>query len=1659
MGQQAIDFAGVVDRIQYDPGTDLAAGGDAGALFSGAADMFIQANSIEDPDEINRIKKIAANQTDFNRTLRTQGRDFKKTSEFMKTQAPLELTGVSQEERLSEIDRWEEATKKAALDSPQFSAYNDIEFQVGQMAHQERRKVTGQDTGIVKDKLSRFAGSFSTRPIRAIASITDSDSLREAADATELWLEANPEMDQDLSSDIASGLGDAVVSIGVYAGGTALAGPQAGAAAAFSYNAALGYAESYEQVFSATGDQDKAIAAGVASLPGAVVETLADKFIGGKFVTGQLAKRFAAATSVNAKRQVLKEALQDSTVRQAAFKAAQSALVESSAETTGELMRGIGRLAVVDDVGLPEDVRANLFPDAKELTRSALVGGIIGGGLGGAGGVVEVKTKKKEIEKALKQRNIPEAVSAASETEITKEEQQQTTITERTKEEDAETKDETQVDREQREIDTRRTDEGRKQGERGVGGEGALARSGPVPEGSKPDEQPDLTKKPVTEEDAASDEGRSIDGPQEPEVTDPQEEARTEILEKLSEEDVSDAKPTGKALPFNQIDKEVSKLKKLRPTGPKQRQLYKEVKSVINYGGRNMYPALAKKDPALAQQWLELVEEVNSGTRFEEPIEDKISEAQGLKFKAQEHFFNQRMARIVKHNPEFADAVSLDHFRSDPQILNRMAAEGVFSDPAVDSRQEALEQTREKQLEDLRTELSDSVDAFKTIDRDEFIKLSGGKRNQKWAGKLYDRISNIDPSKYQDAATLKNHLAAINSSVNEGGASTVGLEPLMIDDEVSAFEDLVSTSSIAGTTRSSTVFGFMEGAHDKIRGARQQIRALSKHATTQEFFQKKVTAPFRAAMERFRSAEAESVQWFDKKKKDLGLSGKLGFGGISGERLHIMGMLTYLRQVGEGQSPDTALANRFANMRNSLQRQIENRYGSQINMIGKGARRLMNVLDSMEQNVAPGLDGSADAFSQLYDEMLTEPERKLIDATIKHIEDKYRDDVKFAMETVYGEPFIEVEQYLSDQQIPLDGREAAGQARQLPIDARADAIAHQHNFEAGELGHMAPTHERTNQLGENRILVTNFERLAKGTFKQVAFEANTAVERKILNRKLRDGGALEKAVNTEGGTHVPGLNRMNHLRDAYRKEIINEIHRTDFTSSFNKAVNDGVAVVSVAALNSAKHLYAQPLSAFAHFGVSNATDPTSWKFLGEALSGSIMDQDMKDFIKTHVGSIVTRTSDDPITDQQLGIGDVGPSMDRAKFIKQLGEKTKDVSTWMIRQGDKMSARPVFLAEYALAERRRMKREGLQQTINSLTDIDWNNPNQESLTEALDNLEDNVNTSRTAAKGELFQNNNTYATAFRSALFAFQGHTFNLASQAEIEFRNLKEWGFDLQRPEVRQAAKLLASITAQTAVFRLLSHATTLGVAGIAGAYLAGTEETEGAGDDEYDKLIKRKAFLDQLDPKSPVVKAQKQAVIEEIRYAEGIRNMQQDRKAKMQSGGQLATTVLNDTLSSMFVPFTIAESVGNLTVPNIVLTAWDRGERESFQQVKEDTLKRLRERRNLAKKHGAVPSVTRLEKEIATIEASNYVPLAPPKFISQPTPGPFGMGFKSVTDGIELAQDAIAGNQEVSTNDLILWISSFGLAPNELKGFLREIDKYEDRHDEMIRKSDEDNR
>lgn len=375
--------------------------------------IFAQKYNIPDEDraELSEISQSVLQ--DF-KSLTNTPRFIPKEEDFPTYYTPLQLNPDDAiENKIAAIDKWKsDSLAKSSALRP--SESTDFKFHLEGIAN---NFITQE---VAKDNKTTWAGDKVYRTIESFARMGTSFADFEWANRFLAEnLPQDPERDQDLSSLFASGIGELTSQALTAVVTSATVGPEAVPYALASIYTARAMKEGYDEQFSRDGNAIKAMDASIASIPGALLETVADSllFKGGSALRKSFADEFLQATTDAAKREVLKRAMPE--IGKEVLK---NGISEATIGSVGaDFTTGYGRYLATGD--------ASYIPSPEDLMKGALVEGVLGAGYTGvtSGGIrndgaaqisqemfQQNLQKQGEIFTALRSGNYDEAVRIAN---------------------------------------------------------------------------------------------------------------------------------------------------------------------------------------------------------------------------------------------------------------------------------------------------------------------------------------------------------------------------------------------------------------------------------------------------------------------------------------------------------------------------------------------------------------------------------------------------------------------------------------------------------------------------------------------------------------------------------------------------------------------------------------------------------------------------------------------------------------------------------------------------------------------------------------------------------------------------------------------------------------------------------------------------------------------------------------------------------------------------------------------------------------------------------------------------------------------------------------------------------------------------------------------
>lgn len=380
-------------------------------LFS---DRFKNIYSLSD-DDIESLKSDDAQEILQNfKSATNSPRFIPKQEDFGTYYDPLSINpNDTIENKIATVDKWKESSlAKASALRPADS--EDFKYHLEGVANSFIREEVGKDnkTGWLGDKFYRSIEGFA-RMGTSFADIQWADRFL-AENMPE-----NPDMDADIGSLFFSAFGELSSQALIALGTSATVGPEAIPSVLGSIYSARAMKEGYDEQFKRDGNILKAMDASIASIPGALLETVADSllFKGGGALRKTFADEWLLATTDEAKREILKQAMPA-----IGKEIAKNGLSEATVGSIGaDFTTGFGRYLATGD--------SSYIPSPEDLAKGALVEGVLGAGYSGltsgnlrSEGAAQIsqemfqqdKQKQTAIFNALRSGNFNEAVNVAN---------------------------------------------------------------------------------------------------------------------------------------------------------------------------------------------------------------------------------------------------------------------------------------------------------------------------------------------------------------------------------------------------------------------------------------------------------------------------------------------------------------------------------------------------------------------------------------------------------------------------------------------------------------------------------------------------------------------------------------------------------------------------------------------------------------------------------------------------------------------------------------------------------------------------------------------------------------------------------------------------------------------------------------------------------------------------------------------------------------------------------------------------------------------------------------------------------------------------------------------------------------------------------------------
>lgn len=315
-----------------------------------------------------------------------------KILESLRSVLPSDFDSLGDQEKVDAIESARPMLKnKIAQIDP--ITKNDTAFFADTQLSSMMRAIKGKDIGAIEDKKNRFLGGIVSS---VIAPISENYAQELNADI----LPTNPDMDKSAISKLSTGAGDFAGQIAQYfaiaamipeTGGGSLAllglktastGSRIAMGVGFATNVSRKFQQNYNTAVGEMGlSEDDAIKAGIAGMPGALIDSFGDALLMKGIKLGSVSKSFKAMTAAEKATEIVAKGA--SVIKQPKFMqslisdAAKGGLTEGLSEMLGDAATSWG--------GFMTSGHEGFKPKAEALWESFWIGGVLGGSFAGFG--------------------------------------------------------------------------------------------------------------------------------------------------------------------------------------------------------------------------------------------------------------------------------------------------------------------------------------------------------------------------------------------------------------------------------------------------------------------------------------------------------------------------------------------------------------------------------------------------------------------------------------------------------------------------------------------------------------------------------------------------------------------------------------------------------------------------------------------------------------------------------------------------------------------------------------------------------------------------------------------------------------------------------------------------------------------------------------------------------------------------------------------------------------------------------------------------------------------------------------------------------------------------------------------------------------------------
>jgi hypothetical protein len=771
--------------------------------------------------------------------------------------------------------------------------------------------------------------------------------------------------------------------------------------------------------------------------------------------------------------------------------------------------------------------------------------------------------------------------------------------------------------------------------------------------------------------------------------------------------------------------------------------------------------------------------------------------------------------------------------------------------------------------------------------------------------------------------------------------------------------------------------------------------------------------------------QADTLRRYTAAKKQFEKNVKRKF---SGEDSVVMSLVSRLIQFQAGRNPDSEFMRNLANERKAI-----------ANVIGDGTtdgRGSEATKREMRDTIVPILDrlveGLEDSDQPMQDFMASMNirmglgnavlgnQRALLLSEMQNLMGEYALDMEFVSEAFYKKPFKRFMNYLPRRAIPVNPERTNTRENSL--------IQEIQNFDDKQWQSNSVTAETEqlkdrSQIGENARYSNNIEYIFDRGIRIASLTGSTTAERFILHDRLKRGNPVAQLIEGSNSTY-----RTDQLREWSVGLFLNAMHSGSPLGSIGVAMKKLNEMYARVALSGLHQGLTQSVSGFTDYhvrtgNIMGAMEAAQYLITNRARMDAWFEQN------------AARIAERSLLGEQELDRRRAPSLSEGKIanhplVKRLEEyydgATK-VITFSLRQGDDFTAKTLVVAEYA----RLLKEKGYR--LNTLNDVDWNTLEGNILTQAMLNVERNINSSDKITRGELFTDRTWGLSLIRNISLAFSSHTMTLAAQFNLAVRDL----IDLKnqgagRDQMHNQVRTIGAILGQTFTFSTSRFAINAMLAtAMIGMLRSLFDDEEGKLTELEEKLLAARRSGDDLrvqhaENELSTAKAVKKAI-----------NAFDSRNRSFQSYFQ---GVLKEELGSIHFVFGGPGLPQKLVFP----VADNFGEKMHKEAIKEES-RRIQMKIDDAKKRKKFGEVARLNEQKFLIESAEYLPLNIEQFGNIGLGGITGTALSATYATAKEFNDAAFGLTEINWNDFVLAAQSAGMGQADINKFLKTVDKIED--------------